>query len=272
MEGYGLSRGYGSLAHAIAPSNGMSNSVGAFFWGSVLMDSNDEVAPEWEPTPTWNQRPLELSQARLGSLLSSQCTLPPIEDVLRWIDRGHEHSELPDAAAGRQEVEGRARRKQSQRTSASLPNIRPAPGLAFAVMTSGSKLDSKLSSTKLRQAGLSVQWRTKQKKGQREAQDSMVALARAHAIRAQVHQHLLVGRVPTPQWGARRELPIVPLLQLNVIRHEEVLPSYGWQPPGAAARLGDAYVYHEPGGRVRNNLETLKQWRIEASRHLHRRP
>lgn len=236
-----------------------------------MMDSSDEVAPEWEPTPTWNQRPLELSQARLGSLLSSQCTLPPIEDVLRWIDRGHEHSEhvLPEVA-GRQEVhvEGRARRKQSQRTSASLPNIRPAPGLAFAVMTSGSKLDSKLSSTKLRQAGLSVQWRTKQKKGQREAQDSMVALARAHAIRAQVHQHLLVGRVPTPQWGARRELPIVPLLQLNVIRHEEVLPSYGWQPPGAAARLGDAYVYHEPGGRVRNNLETLKQWRLEASTHL----
>ena len=100
----------------------------------------------------------------------------------------------------------------------------------------------------------------------------MNALARAHAIRAQVHQHLLVGRVPTPQWGARRELSMVPL-QLNVkIRHEEVLPSYGWQPPGAAARLGDAYVYHEPGGRVRNNLETLKQWRIEASRHLHRRP
>ena len=231
------------------------------------MDTSDEVAPEWEPTPTWNQKPLELSQARLGSLLSSQCTLPPIEDVLRWIDRGHEHSELPDEAAGRQEVEGRARRKQSLRTSASLPNIRPAAGVAFAVMTNGSKLDSKLS-TKLRQAGLSVQWRTKQRKGQREAQDSMVALARAHAIRAQVHQHLLVGRVPTPQWGARRELPMVPL-QLNVkIRHEEVLPSYGWQPPGAAARLGDAYVYHEPGGRVRNNLETLKQWRLEASTHL----
>ena len=233
------------------------------------MDSSDEVAPEWEPTwcshRSGNQKPLELSQARLGSLLSSQCTLPPIEDVLRWIDRGHEHnSEQPES--GRQ-VEGRARRKQSQRTSASLPNIRPAPGLAFAVMTSGSKLDSKLS-TKLRQAGLSVQWRTKQKKGQREAQDSMVALARAHALRAQVHQHLLVGRVPTPQWGARRELPMVPL-QLNVIRQdEEVLPSYGWQPPGAAARLGDAYVYHEPGGRVRNHLETLKQWRLEASTHL----
>jgi hypothetical protein len=37
--------------------------------------------------------------------------------------------------------------------------------------------------------------------------------------------------------------------------------SHGWQPEGAKKKLGDAYYFHEPGERVRTNIQTLDEWR-----------
>jgi len=207
---------------------------------------DDETRPR-----TWDEGSLMVNPTSIGPMISSQTVLPQVDEMVRWIDQGpadpaNENCLTLQAQSGLRKKHG-----GGVRTSTSLPNL-PCPAPAASGPSASSKL---------RRAGFNVRW-LKTKPAERG--DSLAAVARANAIREDIHRHLLAGRVPTPEWAAKRELPSIPL-QLPMLTHDEP-PSYGWQPPGAAARLGEAYFYHEPGGRVRRNLATLKHWRDDSER------
>ena len=40
--------------------------------------------------------------------------------------------------------------------------------------------------------------------------------------------------------------------------------SHGWQPAGAHEKLGERYMFHEPGETLRSNLIVLDEWRRTA--------
>jgi len=92
--------------------------------------------------------------------------------------------------------------------------------------------------------------------------ESLRTTSRQHQVREAVRLHLERARVPTPQFGARRELPQLSRQPPRLTGEEP--PSYGWQPKGAAKKMpSDGYLYHEPGERVRTNLRILEHWRHE---------
>ena len=99
------------------------------------------------------------------------------------------------------------------------------------------------------------------------SRNSLYEHARHFQILAHVQDYHVSERVTTPQFavGSRHAVGTSP-------SPPSWLPgSYGWQPPGAKVRLGDAYAFHEPGEKVRGNLALIERWRLEKERLKPRR-
>jgi len=214
-----------------------------------------ESAPEqWSssPSPPRAAAPAKQPNDPLGTLRSTD-PLPPVEDLLSWIASGPPPPSQDPLEAARP-------RKRSMTGSTSLPALSSGP-MRRSISRSQAEVHQKGAS--LRRAGQAA-WLVSMPL---PTDNSLAVLARTQQIRQAVHDHLALGRVPTPQHAAKRTLPSLPLHP--PVLTDEQPPSYGWQPPGAAARLGDAYIFHEPGERLRRNLSILATWRHQEA-HLER--
>ena len=184
------------------------------------------------------------AEPMLGDTLSSTAELPAVEGLYRWMHEGP-----------RQEIEEPPKRRIRKTTS--LPKLhmqssKSAPTLAR-------------SKSRLRAVGGSVAWlRTMPDLGE----DGLEEVTRRNQVHEFVRREMdaqLAGRLSTPQFAARRDLPRS--RPLPPVPHEYPAPSFGWQPPGAQERMGDAYLFHEPGERLRSNLLLLEHWRLAALRY-----
>lgn len=220
------------------------------------------ATPEWsdwsgeEPAPERWRVPAVSSYGWTSTELRTDEALPSADDLHRWILSGP----APADDEGPTPRRKNPRRLKPLNASASMPNLPPRSfqgGPPDAA--SGGPKRGLAALGLLRNAGKKVVAQRRERKEKEHWLAPMAEHGRAQQLRERLHLEHATMRVPTPQYAARRDMP--PPFRMNPRVPSEAPASHGWQPADAAEKLGDDYMFHEPGEEVRSNLEQLEAWR-----------